>query len=681
LLDLYPTYTDKAQINTTTGVVTTNSGWSSKVTNSFIPVATGDIIRQNGNSIVVGEYDSSQVFLRATTAGSVTVGANTTYIKIQYWVETTIIVKNINLPTETVSAKYTLNPEVIEKATKYGFNLFNKTTVYPRKQFTINDTSGKVVATTGATAKQLISEKIFVSVGSGLKLTTNLDLGVNVFEYRSDTSFIKKTAISRLSTVTLDANTNFIRLSGDITDADIDKLVLYNTDDKTPRLMYQVDYKEYSQTPVDIKINKESLGLLTELASPKKQYVMKNIDTPFFFVPMQRKTLNDHTTRLHAFDYIASPPDIKNINKGVWVNLAGDESRYQFVLFNSDIQSIEKRDVTLKVADPARNNGGLIVAPIGDSITDMNEQYKYLKDNTPAITLVGMMKSPTTLLYNEGRSGWTLEQYMTNIYSPADWSGFSPFLHPIASGYKYYGCTKAWKACYAGEAYVKNMREKGDELGGFNASTGLRITPNVNDVMYNYANSRYEVYDGAAWVTITEANLGAFEFNYGKYLSTWNITKPNIVSIMLGTNDYGRVHWYDAKNTLNAKFTTWYNTIISSIKSVDSTIKIALLIPPYKSTLSSTVNNFIKYQNMAYFENRKNLITNFDGRDAENIYLVDVGSAVDTEKDFNLVDSSYITAGTKKSWMLGEVADDTHPATSGMNRMGMRIAAFIQAVR
>jgi lysophospholipase L1-like esterase len=218
---------------------------------------------------------------------------------------------------------------------------------------------------------------------------------------------------------------------------------------------------------------------------------------------------------------------------------------------------------------------------------------------------------------------------------------------------------------------------------GFDLTTGLKSVPSENDVMYNDVNARYEIWNGAAWVEITEETL-SFSFNYTKYLSTWGITTPDIVPILLGTNDFISTAQTDAT------FATWktnMDAVITSIQAAGTaagkSIKIALCLPcteTVSANNSSSVNPIFQRANM--FNARQRMIAAFDNDTYSNggVDVVDTGSALDGDYGFTIstIKPFLEYAGTETEMYS---TNTPHPSNGGYSQLGVRLAAYIQTVR
>jgi hypothetical protein len=349
------------------------------------------------------------------------------------------------------------------------------------------------------------------------------------------------------------------------------------------------------------------------------------------------------------------------------------------LLYDGDFNIIKTLATTAVVGDPANNPSATSLIAIGDSFTDSGVYLSRLKTLLPSFSLYGMNKrtnvgGTSNTVYSEGRSGWALNQYFITPFNPA-FAGFSPFLQP-ATTYSYYGNTRTW-IDFLALSTTEGFGAKGVEMN-ISASTGYRLTPNVNDVMYVDANSRYEVWNGSAWVVITSGTLG-LAFSFTKYRSVWNIAKPTFVSVMLGMNDFR----FSNPAQVVIDFPTWKTYLDQMITSVfaDGITKFAICLPLTSvGMMNNQGGNFVAMQNACLWEQRRLIIENYDNREGEGIYIVDTGSSTDPVYGFDLVAESPFAEYTGVK-TIDKTYNQPHPNKDGYNQMGTRLAAFIQALR
>jgi len=341
--------------------------------------------------------------------------------------------------------------------------------------------------------------------------------------------------------------------------------------------------------------------------------------------------------------------------------------------------------LTTVSGDPATDNGTKILNVIGDSFTYNGAWYLKTDSLCPNLSFVGIRKSYSTpgasSIKAEGRGGWTVSKYMTDLTGSAT-DSHSPFLQPV-DPYKYYGNTLFWEAVGAGTTgYGINGFTDTATAIGFD-SNGFKSNPQANDVMYNGTNSIYQKYNGTSWETITEATLG-FTFNYTKYLSTWNVPMPDYVPILLGTNDFRNSMPTDAfLAAWKVSFDIIFQSILAAGVANGKTVRVAMCTP---TTQNESANNSTSANPLFHTANvwkaRNYMFETFDIDSYLNqgLDIVDTGSSLDGEFGF---DTSEIKPFADFTGTARELysSNTPHPSTQGYGQLGVRLAGYIQATR
>ncbi|MDO8415488.1 MAG: hypothetical protein Q7S87_04685 [Agitococcus sp.] len=274
----------------------------------------------------------------------------------------------------------------------------------------------------------------------------------------------------------------------------------------------------------------------------------------------------------------------------------------------------------------------------------------------------------------EGQGGWNIGSYFT-----VDYYGYlSPFMQPINSGYLYYGMTSFWiDANSATPSYNAGSFTGIKSL--FNATTGRKISPNVNDVMGD--GGGYIKWDGSAWVAVLSSEFGGFGFSYAKYRSAWSIPSPDILHVLLGTNDFSAVS-ESSFASVYAAYKSKYDQLISSVKSDTPTVKIIVGIP-FTSGRQGKYGTLTTEKNkMALYLLAKKLNSDYGGREAESIYVLDYHSIVDRVYGY---DNAYEPPFNDYSWPItGDgiyKSDNVHLGVDGNKQMGNAYMGLIQFLR
>ncbi len=327
---------------------------------------------------------------------------------------------------------------------------------------------------------------------------------------------------------------------------------------------------------------------------------------------------------------------------------------------------------------------------IGDSFTQgaFFKDALLVKGYVPKIKMVGLRDvSGYSGQFDEGRGGWTLAKYFKVSNQKLD--VYNGLFQPVGN-FKYWGSTDFWKLAIAirnnpkadwsfGESYNAGRFSTRSQL--FDEKTGYRVSPEKDDIMYDNSLESYVQFTGKKWIKVNSSDF-IWDVDYGKYLSIWKLDKPAILTEFLGLNDFR-----GAKNPAEIDFSKWNEQIeklaTSYLKAVPNG-KFVLMIPSSTcGILDNEAGDFTTKQNASMWEHRRNIIEHFDGRESENIYIVDAAIAIDNVDGFNfLVDPVFTRPyseyqGTE---MIQIQKGTPHPYPNYPN-MGISLAAFIQKYR
>ncbi|MEO6188799.1 MAG: hypothetical protein ABIO82_03720 [Ginsengibacter sp.] len=330
------------------------------------------------------------------------------------------------------------------------------------------------------------------------------------------------------------------------------------------------------------------------------------------------------------------------------------------------------------------------VSIIGDSFTNggfFNDAL-LVKGYVPKIQMIGLrdvVGFPGQ--FDEGRGGWTLNSHfsVTNLRTQP----YNGFWQPDGL-YKYWGATAFWKLANDvrtnpdsnwtfDEKYF--VGRYGSCSLNFDPSTGYKLRPEKDDIMYDNALNHYLKYDGKKWLQVDYKDFN-WSFNYGKYISMWKLKAPLILAEFLGGNDF--LYKENPAMIDFSKWNTQMEIVISSYLKAVPKGKFVLMIPSSTNgILDNAAGDFTTKQNACMWEARKNIIENFDKRENQQIYIVDAAIAIDNLNGYNFSKNSAITkpyseySGTRN---IDVQAGNSHPYPN-YPTMGISLAAFIQAYR
>lgn len=409
--------------------------------------------------------------------------------------------------------------------------------------------------------------------------------------------------------------------------------------------------------------NNLETGFTNDICMPSKIYTFSDVKNSFFAEPIVKRW------RPYS-DIIRFDGNIKyseKMERFASFEKIKDGSIMKVSLVNTNkFETIKETKTIIHVGEKSVGRGEVVVQILGDSYVNGTFFKDALLTQTyvPNIKLIGLRKiKGENEQYDEGRGGWKLEDYFK--IPIGEYSSYHGFMQPEGDC-RYWGATAFWKRCFRvgkgeltdfGSTYHCSRFD--DYLYLFDEKTGYILTPKKNDIQFDNQLNLFMRYDGEKWLKVAESDYN-WIFDYGKYLTMWNLPAPHFFFEMLGLNDF-RYHVHN-------NFAVWNERIEimkkSYLKAVPSG-KFVVLIPASTcGTLNNSTGDFTIQQNASMWECRKNIIDVFDNRENEAYYVVDVGITIDNLNGYN-TNAAGVQTGNPHPY-------PNYPA------MGISLAAFIQ---
>lgn len=156
-----------------------------------------------------------------------------------------------------------------------------------------------------------------------------------------------------------------------------------------------------------------------------------------------------------------------------------------------------------------------------------------------------------------------------------------------------------------------------------------------------------------------------FDFSY--YMEQQGFEGVDYVFICLGTNDIARGNYKS-----DEELQTYWDAMIESIHEYDENIRIGLWLPPTRSLMANRNRQAID----SSLAMNKWLISTYDGREDENIYLVPVYLNVDPYHDYRA--SEVAVSSRNSDFTMVVDSDAVHPATAGYKKIADVIYSYIK---
>lgn len=422
-----------------------------------------------------------------------------------------------------------------------------------------------------------------------------------------------------------------------------------------------------------------------ELTIPSRLYMLSDTRNDIFYEPIIKRW-----RPYEWFVRIESEKEIKfgrKLERVASIDTPVDNGILYFDLYNGDNFSRTRKEVKICIGKKSEGNDKVTVQIIGDSFTHGAFFKDALLDKgyVPGIKMVGLRTvKGFTDQYDEGRGGWTLNNYFDVSVDPS--FAYNGFMQPKGKC-RYWGSTAFWKNCFlTREKKISdfwatyNCERFENRLSRFDASSGMLLSPAPGDVMYDNDNKTFTEYNGKRWIKKNKSDY-TWSFDYGKYLKMWDIEAPDFLFEMLGLNDFRR--------NPNADYNTFKSQLEimkeSYLKAVPHG-KFAILIPASTcGEQDNTEGEFTPYLNAAMWNFRNWLIETYDNKEDQGYYLIDVGITIDNKYGYkdtfegsDKYTKPYETyAGTEKI----RVQQGTPHPYLNYPTMGIPLAAFIQKYR
>lgn len=330
---------------------------------------------------------------------------------------------------------------------------------------------------------------------------------------------------------------------------------------------------------------------------------------------------------------------------------------------------------------------------IGDSITQSGIYVGQIQTTLNQVSSKGI-RSYDMVTNHEGRGGWTLSTY----FSAGKDNGLdSPFMFPVdVSGSAYRGNVKFWADIVGGNTDYNHSGfqniAKGWTAGQFIYDvSGYPLAPQEGDVVFDPSKvlgEKYQTYSGGAW-NVMPTQPSKWEFNFAKYLIRYAAAftessifqAPEVVTIMLGTNDFHSTDGLPGISTWLANMTA----LIDSIHAYNPAIKVIVVIPPTGANqdawgvIDGTGGSSAQHRRNIQLLGRQVLAAwDTDAALAANTYVVNAGMAVDPDYGF---DTTLEPANKFNPTLVTRYSNLVHPNTTGQKQLGDAIAAIIQGIR
>lgn len=333
------------------------------------------------------------------------------------------------------------------------------------------------------------------------------------------------------------------------------------------------------------------------------------------------------------------------------------------------------------VASSANSGTTKKVLMIGDSLTQDGTITQTLLDiaatDVMGITLLGTRGSGSNNKH-EGRGGWTISDYATvgRTFYSFTVSGITTTPQINSTEYTNNGSTFRVQetSVTAGSGTIICER-----VSGTNAPTATgtltKSNAGIGDSSISFSASS-TVSGNPFWIS------GGL--NFAQYLANNAIATPDVVLIMLGTNDiFGQTTDAGAISTSETSLTN-LDALINSIKAADANTKVALIAPPCPSfSQDAFATSYGVGQTRWRFKRNallfaKQLYSRYTGIESSRVYICAASTNLDTVN--NMQTASLAPINSRSSVTATRQNNGVHPASSGYRQVADGIWAFLKNI-
>ncbi len=334
-------------------------------------------------------------------------------------------------------------------------------------------------------------------------------------------------------------------------------------------------------------------------------------------------------------------------------------------VYDESGQLLAEGSTTVELYDKDACHAPLSILAIGDSMTQAQKYLEHTAEKLRGVRFVGS-RSFDGVIAHEGRGGFASEDYR---YKHQDPYAYSPFVFPegVAAA-DYYGDITFWTA-------VNEHPE-----ANFYVYDGYDKRPLRDGQIYNREDVLYRMKNRTETVFRREPK---WEFSFGRYLQQQDFPIPDVVSILLGTNDIMKLTYNDMESGI-ARTMQNMEEILASIREGAPMAKILLCLPILPTTSEYAFGKCFgtkktaKQSRMIMKEYLRRMMEKWDGREDEGICLVPMYAVIDPVNGFK---TDAFSTGLYYGGNEVHVGEAIHPNSAGYCQMGDAMAAALQRIR
>lgn len=416
------------------------------------------------------------------------------------------------------------------------------------------------------------------------------------------------------------------------------------------------------------------------LVVPPKIYALEGLESHVY---PEHTLVEDY----HLYEHdVTCTKGIHKKRGWVWTPSASDVAgNYALTLAVHDKQKATQLATATSTIVLANKNAysGLTknVSIIGDSIIYAGVISQRLLDiavsDVMDVNLIGTRGTGPN--FHEGRGGYTISDYTTagRTYQKFTVSGVTTTPAINSATYTYNGATFLVQetALTGGAGTITCSLSSGSAPTAGSSGTLTKLNASAGDATIAFSNVQ-PVSGNPFWFGGT--------LNYASYLSTNSLATPDYVLIQLGINDTFNMTSDAAVEAFTTTAFPSLDLLINSIKVAAPSAKIGICAPQSYADQDAFGYNY--QNNQTAWRAKRNIVTYnkmlyayYQGKEAQNIYVVGGGVNVDTENNYP-VSSAGVPVNSHNTKLEYPQVNGVHPADSGYKQIGDVFYAFLKAV-
>ncbi|WP_407044406.1 SGNH/GDSL hydrolase family protein [Acinetobacter baumannii] len=426
--------------------------------------------------------------------------------------------------------------------------------------------------------------------------------------------------------------------------------------------------------------NPEPTVYTPELILPPKIYTLEGIESHIY---PEHTLVEDY----HLYEFDVNCSKGRQYKRG-WVFTPDEDDiagSYALSLGVYDKQKGTLLDTasTTIVLSPKNANSGITrkVQAIGDSLmasTIITSQILALANiDVMKVTLIGTLGTGANKF--EGRGGWTINDYTTagRTYYKFDVSGITTVPNINSTQYSFNGTKFQVQETNlaSGVGTITCNIVSGSAPASGTSGTLTKANAGVGDDEIAFSNVQ-PVAGNPFW----DSSISAL--NYPKYLADNSLETPEIVLIQLGVNDVFSFTSDLAVESFTASAFPKLDTLIASIKSANSGVKIGIAASPNFADQDAFAVNYSNGQTS--WRARRNIVTYikklyeyYSNKEDQNVYVVPSGLNVDTENNYP---TGNMQVNSQNTNVIKVQTNGVHPDASGYRQIGDAMWAFLKSI-